>query len=416
MQRSTLNFLLFFFTISLVAQEGFHLEGNKTRNRIPFELVNNLPVIKVNINGVDFSFILDTGVKSTILFSTEGVGDFKIGNPVPIRMNGLGTEGSLPAFKSENNIIKVGKAVDLNHELYLIFDSALNFSPRMGIPINGILGNEFFQNFIVQINYSSQAITIYDPQRYSLKKCKKCEDVPLDFVDEKPYIDLGVANEKSEKEVTLLVDSGSSDALWLFDEEAYIEENPKNYFRDFLGLGLGGDIFGKRARIPALILGDFHLNNVSTSFPEEAAVAKARLFENRDGSVGGGFLSRFNITFDYGNKTIRFKKNRRFNDPFNYNMSGLTLEHSGMEWLIQELTFTLVPRYVVVDVRDGSPANIAGVQKYDEILSINGRPNYRYKLYELINLFSSEEGKRITLRIQRGTITKRIRFNLAKVM
>ena len=96
-------------------------------------------------------------------------------------------------------------------------------------------------------------------------------------------------------------------------------------------------------------------------------------------------------------------------------MSGLTLEHSGMDWVIGEFQFTLVPRYVVVDVRDGSPAQIAGVKMDDEILAINGRPNYSYKLFELVNLFSEKEGKKITLDIKRNDTFIKLSFYLKKV-
>lgn len=412
----SLYILLLCSILPVYGQEGFHLKDNKKRSRIPFELVNNLPIIKVNINGTDFSFILDTGVKSTILFSTEAVEDFHLKSTVPVRLLGLGPEGYLNAVKSQNNSIRVGNALDNEHDLYLIFDSTLNFSPRMGVPINGILGNEFFRNFIVKINYDSKAITIYDPKKYSIRKCRKCEDLPLDFDDGKPYINLTVSDRSFEKEVTLLVDSGNSDVLWLFNEKDFITEQPENYFQDFLGLGLGGEIYGKRARVPEVVLGDFHLKNVLTSFPEEKAISRARLFENRDGSVGGGFLSRFNITFDYRNKTVRFQKNSRFTDPFNYNMSGITLEHSGTDLLVNDLQFSLVPRYEVVDVRNGSPAQKAGVEVGDEVLSINGKPNYKYKLYELISLFSRKEGQRITLEIKRGKSFKKIRFYLKRVL
>lgn len=403
------------FSLSLCAQEGFQLENNKKRSRIPFELVNNLPVIKVDINGADFSFILDTGVSSTLLFSTELVNEFNLGSTVPVLIHGLGSDGPIKALKSQSNTLKVGKVIDANHKLYLIFDSTLNFSPRMGIPINGILGSDFFENFVVEINYSTKVITVFEPKKYSLSKCKKCQDFPITFVGGKPYINLITSSENSKKEVTLLIDSGSSDVLWLFEEDDFIIEHPKNYFQDFLGLGLSGNIHGKRSRIPELILGDFHLKNVNTSFPEEAAITRARHYEDRDGSVGGGFLSRFKVVFDYGNNRVRFKKNRRFNDPFNYNMSGLTLEHSGMDWILDEFKFALVPRYVVVDVRQGSPADLAGVQKDDEVLTINGRPNFRYKLYELINLFSSEEGKKITMEIRREDMSKKVKFYLKSV-
>lgn len=430
--------LLFCFSASLIAQSGFLLQNNKKKDRIPFRLVNNLPIVEVEVNGTILSFILDTGVKSTILFSLEKADSLQLRNTSPVQLQGLGAGGSVEALRSLNNKISVGKSVDWDHELFIIFDSTLNFSPRMGIPIHGILGNEFFQNFIVKINYSAEMITVYDLVKYPLKKCKKCEDFPLNFVGSKPYITLQVASETSEEQVTLLVDSGSSDVMWLFDTRDFIEDEPKNYYEDFLGLGLSGNIFGKRARTPELIVGSYKLKEVNTSFPEEDAIMKARYYEDRDGSIGGGFLSRFTVTFDYRNKKMRLRKNHTFNDPFNYNMSGLTLEHAGMELakeerlanvnsnrgneneslnrnsisITTELHFSLVPKYVVADVREGSPAALAGVQNGDEVITINGRPCYEYKLYELTELFSTDEGRRISMELRRGNYTNKVKFFL----
>lgn len=441
MRKLVIFLVLFCFSASLLAQSGFFLQNSSKKARIPFQLVNNLPIVQVEINGTPLSFILDTGVKSTILFSLEAADSVQLRNTSRVKLQGLGAGGTVEALKSLNNKVKVGDVVDGDHELYIIFDSSLNFSPRMGIPIHGILGNEFFQNFIVKINYYSEVITVYDPKKYPLKRCKKCEDFPLNFVGSKPYISLKVASEEKEEEVKLLVDSGSSDVIWLFDDYDFITESPKNYFKDFLGLGLSGNIFGKRARIPELIVGNYHLKEVNTSFPEEDAILKARYYEDRDGSVGGGFLSRFTVTFDYGNKVVRFKKNSKFKDPFNYNMSGITLEHEGMELVKKEqqasvnsnksnetdsfirnsvsvtteVHFSLVPKYVVADVREDSPAALAGIQKGDEVISINGKPCYEYKLYQLVELFSSEEGKRISMEVKREGIFNRVKFNLKSV-
>lgn len=441
MHKTWFFLLAICFCASISAQSSFFLQNGKKKSRIPFRLVNNLPIIEVDINGTPLSFILDTGVKSTILFSLEAADSIQLRNTSPVLLQGLGPGGTVNALKSLNNKVKVKDAVDWNHPLYIIFDSSLNFSPRMGIPIHGILGNDFFQNFIVKINYTSKVITVYDPKKYSLKACAKCEDLPLNFVGSKPYISLKVISEEKQEDVKLLVDSGSSDVIWLFDHDYFISESPKNYFKDFLGLGLSGNIFGKRARIPELMVGNYHLKEVNTSFPEEDAIMKARYYEDRDGSVGGGLLSRFTVTFDYGNKLIRFKKNSKFNDPFNYNMSGITLEHDGMELVKEkrrapvfsdranqndnftrssisittEVHFSLVPKYVVADVREGSPAALAGIEKDDEIISINGKPSYEYELYQLIEMFSSDEGKRIYIEFKRGAYTNKVKFYLKSV-
>lgn len=441
MQKLLVFSLVCFVSVALTAQNGFYLGKNRKKEKISFKLVNNLPIVQLEINGTELSFILDTGVKSTILFSLEEADSLQLRNTTPVTLQGLGSGGAVEALISLNNKVKVGNAIDNDHDLYIIFDTTLNFSPRMGIPVHGILGNEFFQNFIVKINYATEVITIYDPNKYSLKPCRKCEDLALNFVGGKPYISLQVETENKQEEVTLLVDSGSSDVMWLFDDSGFIQESPKNYYKDFLGLGLSGNIFGKRTRIPGLSIGNYHLKQVNTSFPEEDAILKARYYEERDGSVGGGLLSRFTVTFDYASKVVRFKKNRRFNDPFNYNMSGLTLEHEGMELVREEkqaavntsrgnpnesltmnsisvtteVHFSLVPKYVVADVRKDSPAALAGIQKGDEVVTINGKPCYQYKLYELIEMFSSDEGKRISLEVKRGSQVIKIRFSLKSV-
>ena len=48
----------------------------------------------------------------------------------------------------------------------------------------------------------------------------------------------------------------------------------------------------------------------------------------------------------------------------------------------------------------------------DEVLSINGKPCHQFKLYELIAMFSSEEGKRISMEIRSGGQLKQIKFQL----
>jgi hypothetical protein len=59
--------------------------------------------------------------------------------------------------------------------------------------------------------------------------------------------------------VKLLIDSGSSNAIWLFED---IEKGlgvPKNNYEDFLGQGLSGSVFGKRSKIEGICLGNFQL-------------------------------------------------------------------------------------------------------------------------------------------------------------
>lgn len=433
--------------VNVFSQGSFALPEGDKRDKVSFDLINNLVIIPVEVNGTPLSFLLDTGVKSTIIFSLAKQDSVELKETKPVNIRGLGDGGFLRGLKSENNEIKIGNAISKNHTIYVIFENSLNLSPRMGVPINGIIGLDFFESFIVKTSYTSKKIKFYKPSQYSYKKCRRCEVLDLKFYKDKPYVDVVVKSENQNKEVTLLLDSGSSDAVWLFKPEGYLKENPKNYFEDFLGLGLSGHIYGKRSRLQSVRAETFELESVNVAFPNKEATENLELYIERDGSLGGDFLKRFTVTMDYPNKKVMLKPNRYFSDPFHYNMSGLTIEHDGVDVYtekqsLEERTATvgsrfselksstgykafniyskteifLVPRYVVAEIRKNSVAEKSGILKGDEITKYNGRPIHKYKLQELNTLFSSEEGKRINLEILRNNRKFKVSFRLEKVL
>jgi len=442
-----LRFLLVGFIFGAIAhgwsQKGFAFPKNQQKDKIPFELVNNLTLIPVEVNGKELTFLLDTGVKSTLIFSLTSEDSLEIKNAVPVKIRGLGEGGDISALKSIGNTLSVGDATDSNHTIFVVFDESLNFSTRMGVPINGILGYDFYKDFVVKTNYISKHIIFYRPDAYVHKACRRCQTFDLTFNKSKPYINLNVASENDFKEVTLLIDSGSSDAIWLFDERGYVTENPKNYYADYLGLGLSGNIFGKRSRINKIALKKYEIKNVNIAFPNLRSADSALFYKERDGSLGGDILKRFTVIMDYNAQKMYLKRNKNFKQPFYYNMSGLIIEHDGLVAVKSKqkvnnqslnldqseqnngavsisvnpiYSFLLVPRFVVAEVRENSPAANAGVMKGDEIVRINGKLAHNYKLYELTSLFSSKEGKRIVLEINRALKNIVIKFELKKVL
>jgi hypothetical protein len=448
MQKFQYSFLLFFifcFGIQWTTscQEGFRLPEGKKRDKLSFKLVNNLAIIPVEVNGMKLSFLLDTGVDKTLLFGLDDIDSLQINNVTPIKIRGLGDGGDIEALKSLNNRLKVGKALDTNHMVYLILDQNINFSPRLGVPVHGILGYDFFKDFVVKTNYDSKVITIYDPNLYEGKRCKNCETFDLIFAKNKPYIRNKITAGDIEYEVTLLIDSGASDAMWLFDEKYGISDSPKNYFDDFLGLGLSGGVNGKRSKIEQVAMGSFSFKDVNVSYPDSLALRNLTLNDNRHGTLGSDILRRFTVIMDYRSKKITLKKGGFYSRPFHYNMSGIVVEHSGMVPIksvrnslsesidIEQsnntaagvnisvnplFTFFLTPKFVVAELRKDSPADLAGVFVGDEITSINGKLFYKWTLAEVNALFSSKSGRKIVLEIYRNGMKLRKRFTLKEVL
>lgn len=436
--RITITAFLLFVAALCCAQGNFYLL-NSNKDKIKFELINNLIVIPVEVNGVRLSFLLDSGVSKPILFNIINLSDsLKIDHIETVFLRGLGGEGSIEALKSKHNIFKIGDAINVNQEIYVVFDEDINFTPRLGVPIHGIIGYDIFKDFVVEVNYGSKSLKLFNPSSYRYKKCKKCQSFDLSLSQNKPYIDAMVEINSKEIPVKLLIDTGGSDALWLFeDEEKGIMPLDDKYFEDYLGKGLSGSVYGKRSKIESFSLKDFEFKEVNVAFPDSTSISIARNYKDRSGSISGELLKRFNIIFDYANSKITLKKNSHFKAPFHYNKSGIVLEQSGLR-IVREsnekngynrenkdggITIVLQPtyRYVVkpafaiVELRKGSPAERAGLVIGDIIVTVNNKDAVNLKMQEINSMFSEEDGKMMRVKVERFGRVLNYEFRLEKL-
>ncbi|WP_288243218.1 PDZ domain-containing protein [uncultured Chryseobacterium sp.] len=427
-------FLIFFLGIFINAQNSFEIHDGK-KTVIPFKLINNLIFIPININGAELTFLLDTGVAETSIFSLENQ-EVKLLKMEKIKFSGLGGDRSIDGFRSEDNLGRIGKYfVNDSMTVYIIMDQDFNISSHVGIPVNGIIGYHFFKNHPVIIDYMSKKITIYNDKELFRKKIRNFNELDISIEKNKPYIfaDVEMTNEK--KSSKLLIDLGNSDPVWLFPKliKDFVYNRPN--IDDFLGRGFNGDIYGKRSRIHNFYLGDFKFEKPLTAMPDEYSIQHVNLVENRKGSVGGDIMRRFTVAFDYSHGKIYLKKNRDFYDPFHFNMSGLDFRQDGMEWTKDivnlptksqsnlsggtevfssslKYNFTLKPIFSIAGVRKDSPGAKAGLQKDDRLISINGKKTADMTLQKIIELMKSEEGRTIQMVIERKSREMSLRFTL----
>ena len=445
-QKRILILLLMLNNLSIVfGQSGFQFLNKTDRScTIRFQLINNLIVLPVEVNKTKLSFILDTGVQKNILFSLSKKDSLGLNNVEKVTLQGLGRGKEINALLSHFNEIKVGDVRSRNESVYVILNEQFQFSGKMGITIHGIIGYQLLKDLIVRINYKSKKITFYNPKNYRSKICRKCEVFPLEFYRNKPYIDVGIQLDTVGNEiipVKMLIDSGGSDALWIFENSKEKIQTPLRYFSAILGEGLSGTIYGNKSRIPKVKLGKFEIVQPTASFLDTLTTYNARKFEERNGSIGGNLLKRFKVWIDYPNKKLILKKNASFSGGFEYNMSGIDILYNGEE-LVMELNekkvvdfgsrdisnnstvffsknyhFKFIPSYRVSNVLKDSPAEKAGVLQGDVLLKINEIAVHRYSIGEIIAKFQRKEGKQIRLTIRRGGIEGRIltfKFRLKK--
>lgn len=411
------------------AQSEFKFKKGFKKQTISFKLLSNLIVFPMKVNGKELNFILDSGVGRTILFNLNARDSVQLNNTKTIKLQGLGSEAPIDAIISHGNYFKLENVSSNSQRLYVIDNDNFDLSSKLGLTVNGIIGFELLKDFQIRINYGSKKITFYKPNEFKYDKCKKCESFNLEFSKLKPYINIGAKLSDSIHKTTpvkLLIDSGGSDAMWLFEGSHPDIKSPKKYFHDFLGEGLSGTIYGKRSKIKSLILGQFELKNPTVSYPDSASIAFARKFNERNGSLGASILKRFTVVFDYKNRKVTLKKGRHFKDHFRYNMSGIELVHNG-KVLVKEkdntnyglplsdpnisatnklvldynYKFAFKPSYRIYKLRVNSPAYNAGLKVGDIVIKIDNKYTFGMTLEEIVGKFYQKENKRISIVIER---------------
>lgn len=437
--------VLFFvgLNLSVFSQGNFELL-NGIRDKIHFKLVNNLIVIPVTVNGVSLSFLLDTGVSKPIIFNFFNLKEeLSINKTELIHIQGLGNDEPIEALRSSNNTVIIGEAVSLTQDLFAIIDASINFMPSLGIPVHGIIGYDIFKDFVVEINYSRKFIRLYNPKRYDSKLSRKWRKLDMKFYNKKPIIEASVTVNNQEGPVNLLIDTGGSDALWLFENSAQSISIPPHTFDDFLGKGLSGTIFGKRSIVESFRLKDYQLNKVNVAFPDFSSIQKAKVNTLRNGSLMGGVLHRFNWVFNYKSQWVAFRKNKFFNTPFEYNKSGIVMQYAGVRLLKTQTSspvkslnsntdpitqnsntinftstykFEVVPELVISDIRPNSSADEAGLEIGDVVLSINNKNLGSLTLQKAIDQFYGADGKHIKMTIERKGVVMRYQFKLRDLL
>jgi hypothetical protein len=437
-------YLCFFTYLTSFSQSNFQLANNKKRIVIPFKLINNLIFIPIKVNGETLTFLLDTGVEQTILFSLDDKQQVSLFHLQKINLKGLGSNDAVEAYKSSENKMEVDAYVDDEHEIYLILDQEFNFSSQVGIPVNGIIGYHFFKSHPIEIDYERKKIIVYsaDNKKLSKKLMRNFKKDSIAIEENKPYYVSNVTTTTLSYPSKMLLDTGNSDALWLFLNKPTQLQLPPKTIQDFLGRGFSGNVYGQRARIPSFTFGSTTFENGIGTFPDSTSIKSLNFVKDRAGSIGGEILSRFQIVFDYPNGKLYSKPNSKCNEPFNYNMSGIEVQHDGLEWVKEtyednqnkgqtfyngytsdirvqdnlKIKFELKPVFRIYNVRADSPAAQAGLKAKDKIIAINKQKAHTLSIEKINEILKSEEGKTIEIVIERSSKVYTFKFQLKKIL
>lgn len=388
-----LLFLGFLLADSSWAQvPGFFMKEKTRKVRLPFYSSNSLIILPVSINGLEpINFLVDTGVRSNILFS-KTLGD-ALGLNYTRRLSIAGADGStvIMAQVSPVNTLDMGPIEGKLQSLLVLEEDFFELESVIGVPVYGIIGYEFFKFNPVKINYDEGFLEFY--QESALKwRPPFYREFELEIEDNKAYVKATINQKNGPKlDAKLLIDTGANHGLLLNQETSDEIKMPMVFIESQLGQSLGGVLYGYIGRVNSLNLNGLIMKEVLTSYPDKNTFSDIIVATGRQGSLGSEVLGRTRLVLDYPRKRALIRKGDNFYSPFEFDMSGLTLKK--------------VPndenRFYVSEVRTGSPAYKTGILPFDEILSINRVPTFLWELSEIFKLLRSEQGREIELEMRR---------------
>jgi hypothetical protein len=358
---------------------------------IPFDVVGSYVVLHVRINDSSpLNLILDSGIRNTIITELDTGDRISLSYSDVKELMGLGGGNQLEAYTSNSNILKIGKFKLDYKTVYVLKNDVFNLSRHSGSKINGLIGVDFFQDYVVEINYSQKRIRIYDPTSFKIPK--GYGSLPVTVESQKMFVDLTVLeSDSTRKSVKMLIDTGAELNAWFQTITKESVHTPRKWVQGTIGEGLNGIITGKYGHIPQICFGDFCLKNPIVSFPDSATITGIVLNSKRDGTIGSQLLNRFNIFIDYKQKRFFFKPNSSFKKRFTYNVAGIEIIQVSPYFTLTE----------VLDVWKNSPADIAGVKKGDEIMEVNGLNAFQMSLGEVRKIFETPTNNSLLLTLKR---------------
>lgn len=374
---------------------------------IPFEFYGNAIWIEARVNGSrPLHFQLDTAAGSCVL-NRSVVDELKL--PILTEFDqpnaGSGDHPThiaiLPAVKIEFG----GIALDLPRIPALPLDEVAR---SYGAFLDGILGHQFLDRYVVRIDFDARTLTLYDPKSFAYTGSGSV--LPIEVRSGVPIVKarFGLPG-KSATEGEFLVDEPYPGAVQF--ATPFIREHDLLPAARALtprlipggGVGVGGAGEQEEGRLEWIELGPYTLKLPLAAY----AQAKAGAFARTDiaGILGGELWRRFSVTLDCPHGRMILEPGQHFGDPFNFDASGMTVKSAGPPHR----------QFVVTRVIDGTPAAEAGIRTDDRILEFDGAPAASLTVWRIRTALKKADADHV-LKLQRGPAELTLKLRTRKLI
>jgi len=386
---------------SNIALGGYRILAEDSVISFPFEIYHGDIRFIGEINGHEVRMLLDDGFMwDQLLFW---------GSP---RVDALGFdydgEIEVGGSKSGNNIpSKTASGITVSFPGVEFYDLTAIITPhssgvsKMWSGSEGQISAAFFKNFVVDIDFDKMMITLIEPDKFEYHG--RGVEVPLKPLGNGPSAipaKLELADGRTIS-LDLLMDLGYNDQLELGTGRENNINVPQGSLPEGLGRNISGEVtMGHVGRLPLVEIGGYAIKDAVVAYVSEEH-SKGKYSEVM---IGLGLLSRFNIVYDYPHQRLFLEPNQSFSEPFEYNMSGMTMKKND-SGEYQE----------IIVVHENSPAGEAGLQVGDKIIRIDGQPAAEYDYWKLRPLLQ-QEGATLHMVILRDDKEKEVSIILRRMI
>jgi predicted aspartyl protease len=168
----------------------------------------------------------------------------------------------------------------------------------------GLLGGDFLDDYVVELDYAARRVRFLDPERWSVPETTSAADaavLPFQLVGARPVVEVRLDGEP----VKMLLDTGSPVGVIVGGRTAKTLVGETRPLRGFQMFGVHGEIAAQLAEARQLGLGPFTIEN------QPLIVAPRGLYQQgtaSDSVIGHDLLALFTVRIDYPKRRLWLRR------------------------------------------------------------------------------------------------------------